>query len=158
NAETRKKIYTIVFGSDTRAGKVFDLLLLLLILLSITSVFLESVSSFRIKYLQYIQLAEWIFTILFTIEYILRVYSSLKPLKYILSFYGIIDLIAVLPAYISLFFTGVHYLMVIRAFRLLRVFRILKLNRYLYEGNILRKALQASMYKITVFLASVVMV
>jgi voltage-gated potassium channel len=158
NAELRKKIYTIVFGSDTRGGKIFDVLLLLLILLSITSVFLESVGSFRAKYLQYIQLAEWIFTILFTIEYILRVYSSSKPLKYMLSFYGIIDLIAVLPAYISLFFTGVHYLMVIRAFRLLRVFRILKLNRYLYEGNILRKALQASMYKITVFLASVVMV
>lgn len=156
NEQLRKKIYSIVFGSDTSAGKLFDVILLVTILLSIASVVLESISSFRGKYLTYIQTAEWIFTILFTIEYTLRVYSSEKPMRYILSFYGLIDLIAILPTYISLLFGGAHYLVVVRAFRLLRVFRILKLSRYLYEGNILRKALQSSMYKITVFITSVV--
>ena len=135
---------------------MFDLILLVLILLSITSVFLESVASLRAKYLIYIQVAEWIFTVLFTIEYALRIYSSPKPMKYTWSFYGFIDLIAILPAYISLFFGTGHYLVVVRAFRLLRVFRILKLSRFLYEGNILRNALRSSMYKITVFIATVV--
>jgi voltage-gated potassium channel len=156
NDVLRKKLYTIVFGSDTRGGRLFDKVLLVVIILSIASVFLESVASFRTKYLVYIQVAEWIFTVLFTLEYALRVYSSEKPLRYVLSFYGLIDLIAVLPGYLSLFFAGANYLVVIRAFRLLRVFRILKLSRYLHEGDILRKALQSSMYKITVFIASVV--
>lgn len=156
NEQLRKRIFSIVFGSDTREGRLFDLILLVTILLSIASVFLESISSLKVKYLPYILVAEWIFTILFTIEYILRIYSSEKPMRYILSFYGLIDLIAILPTYISLLFGGAHYLVVVRAFRLLRVFRILKLSRYLYEGNILRKALQSSMYKITVFITSVV--
>lgn len=97
----------------------------------------------------------WIFTILFTIEYILRIYASRRRLKYIFSFYGLIDLLAFLPTYLSLLFAGTQYLIVIRAFRLLRVFRILKLSRFLLEGNILRNALNASSYKITVFLMSV---
>ena len=154
--ELRKKIYTVVFGSDTPGGRLFDGILLILILLSIVSVFLESVEKFSSSYLLYIQIAEWIFTLLFTIEYALRVYSSKKPSRYIWSFYGLIDLLAILPAYISLVFVGSHYLIVIRAFRLLRVFRILKLSRFLSEGNTLRMALQSSMYKITVFLTSVV--
>lgn len=156
NDEIRTKIYTVVFRSDTRAGKLFDLILLWLILFSILSVFLESVASIRQTYLQYIRAAEWFFTIIFTIEYILRIYSSHKPLKYVFSFYGLIDLIAILPAYLSLFLSGGQYLVVVRAFRLLRVFRILKLSRFLYEGNILSTALKASMYKITVFVMSVV--
>ena len=156
NEQLRKRIFSIVFGSDTKEGRLFDLILLVTILLSIGSVFLESISSLRVKYLPYIQVAEWAFTILFTIEYSLRIYSSEKPMRYILSFYGLIDLIAILPTYISLLFGGAHYLVVIRAFRLLRVFRILKLSRYLYEGNILRRALQSSIYKITVFITSVV--
>jgi len=156
NEQLRKRIFSIVFGSDTREGRLFDLILLVTILLSIGSVFLESISSLRIKYLPYILVAEWIFTILFTIEYILRIYSSERPMRYILSFYGLIDLIAILPTYISLLFGGAHYLVVVRAFCLLRVFRILKMSRYLYEGNILRRALQSSMYKITVFITSVV--
>ena len=154
--ELRKKIYTVVFGSDTPGGRLFDGILLILILLSIVSVFLASVEKFSSSYLLYIQIAEWIFTLLFTIEYALRVYSSKKPSRYIWSFYGLIDLLAILPAYISLVFVGSHYLIVIRAFRLLRVFRILKLSRFLSEGNTLRMALQSSMYKITVFLTSVV--
>lgn len=152
----RKRIFIIIFRSDTPAGKLFDMSLLVMIVLSILSVFMESVASFRAEYGMAIYTLEWIFTILFTIEYALRIYSSHRPLNYIFSFYGLIDLIAFLPTYLSLFLIGSHYLVVIRAFRLLRVFRILKLTRYIYEGNILKSALKASMYKIVVFLASVV--
>lgn len=154
--ELRKKIYVVVFGSDTPGGRLFDIVLLILILLSILSVFLESIEGTDSPYILYIRIAEWIFTVLFTLEYALRIYSSKKPLRYIWSFYGLIDLIAILPAYIGLFFAASHYLIVVRAFRLLRVFRILKLSRFLNEGNILRKALQSSLYKITVFLTTVV--
>lgn len=152
----RKKIYIIIFRSDTAAGKLFDVVLLLMILLSILSVFMESVASFRAEYGRLIYTMEWLFTVLFTVEYGLRIYSSHRPWSYVFSFYGLIDLIAFLPTYLSLLLIGSHYLVVIRAFRLLRVFRILKLTRYMYEGNILRSALKASMYKIVVFLASVV--
>lgn len=158
NNAFRNRVYRIVFKSDTRAGRLFDLILLWLILFSILSVFMESVADFREKYINQIHLAEWIFTILFTIEYILRVYSSYKPLKYIFSFYGLIDLISFIPNYLSFFFAGVQYLMVIRAFRLLRIFRILKLSRYLDQGNILKNALKASSHKIIVFIASVITV
>lgn len=158
NHEFRNKVYDIVFESDTRAGKLFDLVLLWLIVFSILSVFMESVSSFREKYLFEIHIAEWIFTVLFTIEYILRIYSSHKPLKYIFSFYGLIDLLSFIPTYLSFFFAGLQYMMVIRAFRLLRVFRILKLNRYLDQGNILKNALKASSHKIIVFISSVITV
>ena len=156
NNKLRNKIYSIVFESDTRSGRLFDLVLLWLILLSIISVFLESVASFRDKYIAAIHIIEWTFTILFTLEYALRIYSSKKPLSYIFSFYGLIDFIAFIPNYLSIFFPGAQYLMVIRALRLLRVFRILKLSRFINEGNVLKNALKASMHKITVFLASVI--
>ena len=152
----RKKIYIIIFRSDTPAGKLFDMILLVLILLSILSVFLESVASFRAEYATIILTLEWIFTILFTLEYALRIYSTHRPLAYIFSFYGFIDLIAFIPTYLSLLFTGTQYLVVIRAFRLLRVFRILKLSRFIYEGNILKSALKASLHKIIVFISSVI--
>ncbi len=155
NDNLRKRLYYVIFRSDSKAGKMFDLILLWLIVFSILSVFLESVASIRDQYLPYIRVAEWFFTICFTIEYTLRIYSSHKPWKYIFSFYGFIDLIAFLPTYISMAFAGAQYLVVIRSFRLLRIFRILKLSRFLVEGNILRSALKASMYKITVFLTSV---
>lgn len=152
----RKNIYIIIFKSDTRAGRLFDLMLLIMISLSILSVFMESVAAYRARYGTIIYIAEWFFTVLFTIEYTLRIYVSHKPFRYIFSFYGLIDLIACLPSYISLIFIGTQYLVVIRAFRLLRIFRILKLSRFMNEGNVLKSALKASMYKIVVFLASVV--
>ncbi|WP_443946992.1 ion transporter [Pedobacter sp. AW1-32] len=152
----RKKIYIVIFKSDTRAGKLFDVLLLVLIVLSILSVFLESVASVRDKYYQTIHILEWIFTIAFSLEYMLRIYASHKPMRYIFSFYGIVDLLSFIPTYLSLFFLGMQYLVVVRSFRLLRVFRILKLTQFLYEGNILKKALKASLYKIVVFLSSVI--
>lgn len=156
NDALRKKLYVIIFRSDTRYGRLFDIVLLIFILLSILSVFLESIASFKAEHSALISTAEWLFTVLFTIEYVLRIYSSHKPLKYIFSFYGLIDLIAFLPTYLSLFFIGAQYLVVIRAFRLLRVFRILKLTRFMYEGNVLKSALKSSMYKIVVFLTSVI--
>ena len=131
----RKKIYIIIFRSDTRAGKFFDVVLLILILLSILSVFLESVASVRERFYFTIHVLEWIFTILFTLEYLLRIYASHKPIRYIFSFYGIVDLIAVIPTYLSLFFLGTQYLVVVRAFRLLRVFRILKLPNFSMKGT-----------------------
>lgn len=151
----RKKIYIIIFRSDTPAGRAFDLALLVLILLSIISVALESVSEFRENYLGYIHFVEWTCTILFTIEYLLRIYVIHRPKQYIFSFYGLVDLVAFLPTYLSFLMAGTQFLVVVRAFRLLRVFRILKLSRFLSEGNILKQALQNSMHKIVVFLATV---
>ncbi|MGN7203453.1 ion transporter [Pedobacter sp. SAFR-022] len=151
----RKKIYIIIFRSDTPAGRLFDLSLLFLILLSIFSVALESVATFRRDYLTYIHIIEWTCTIFFTIEYALRIYVINRPKQYIFSFYGLVDLVAFLPTYLSFFLAGTQFLVVVRAFRLLRVFRILKLSRFLSEGNILKQALQNSMHKIVVFLATV---
>lgn len=152
----KAKIYQVVFESDTRGGKLFDIILLWLILLSIASVFLESITSVRLRYYALIRPVEWGFTILFSAEYLLRVYSSPRRFRYIFSFLGIVDLISILPSYLSLLVSGYQYLIVFRAIRLLRVFRILKLSRYLYEGNILATALRASARKIIVFLSTVV--
>ena len=151
----RKKLYSIIFHSDTPAGRKFDIILLWLILLSIVSVFAESVANIRKHYATFIAASEWFFSICFTIEYLLRIYSHPKRFSYIFSFYGIIDLFAIIPGYLSLLIPKFQYLLVIRALRLLRVFRILKLTRYLKEGDVLKAALRASMYKITVFLATV---
>ncbi len=153
--ELRKKIYIIIFRADTPAGKLFDVSLLVLILMSILSVFLESVAQIRAEHGMLLYTLEWLFTILFTIEYFLRIYSSHKPWRYIFSFYGLIDLLAILPTYLSLFFIGTQYLIVIRALRLMRVFRILKLTSYMSAGNILNTALRGSVHKIAVFLLCV---
>jgi len=148
----RKKIHEIIFGSDTRQGKNFDVGLFIAILLSVLIVLLDSVSSFHEKYgLQFLA-AEWFFTILFSIEYILRIISSKRPSKYIFSFYGIIDLLAILPTYLSLVLVGSQYLIVIRVLRLLRVFRVLKLARYVKASAVLVIALKNSRHKIVVFL------
>ena len=151
----KKKIHDIIFFADTKEGKLFDIVLLFLILLSVTIVILESVESFKSQYGGYFENIEWAFSILFTIEYIIRIAVSRKPLKYIFSFFGIIDFIAILPKFIALFFTGSHVLTTIRAFRLLRVFRILKLAKYTGESNKITKALIASRVKISVFIIAV---
>ena len=151
----RKKIYIIIFRSDTPAGKLFDITLLVVILLSISSVLLESIPAYRDKYMTYIRVMEWTCTVFFTIEYALRIYAIEKPKRYIFSFYGLIDLIAFLPSYMRFFFAGTQFLVVVRAFRFLRIFRILKLSRFLAEGNILKQALQNSMHKIIVFVTTV---
>ncbi|WP_321300109.1 ion transporter [Marinifilum fragile] len=151
----KQKLYEIIFEADTKAGKFFDLALLIIILLSILLVMLESVPSIENKYHDFLKITEWVITAIFSLEYILRVWIVRHPRKYIFSFYGVIDLLAVLPSYLALFFAGTQGLMVIRALRLLRIFRILKLNRYLKESAVIIRALRESRYKISVFLFGV---
>ena len=152
----RRKLYEVIFGSDTFWGKTFDLLLICGILMSVLVVMLESVSSFNIVYGKIFKILEWVFTILFTLEYISRIIALKKPIHYINSFYGIIDLLSIIPTYLSLLFIGSQALIVFRIMRLLRIFRVLKLVRFLSEGNKLFFALRSSMPKIIVFLVSVV--
>ncbi|MFA0961700.1 ion transporter [Roseivirga sp. BDSF3-8] len=151
----RKHLHEVIFEADTPAGKGFDIALLIAILLSILIVVLESVNELRADYLGLMRTLEWTFTILFTIEYILRIISAGKPWRYIFSFYGLVDFFSILPTYLSLILTGSQYLLVVRGLRLLRIFRILKLSRYLGEAEVLKKALYASAAKITVFLGAV---
>ncbi|MGB6267735.1 MAG: ion transporter [Olleya sp.] len=158
NQSWKERLHEIIYEADTPAGKLFDVILLITILASIVLVMLESVNSIDLKYHKLLNVSEWIITILFTIEYIARVITVNKPIKYITSFYGIIDLLSTLPKYLSLIFGGVHALAALRALRLLRVFRILKLARYLGASNNLVNALKASRVKISVFLFAVIIV
>ena len=151
----RKRLFIVVFGTDTPAGKLFDVILLWAIVLSVLSVMMESVKEVKLEYARLFYIAEWTFTILFTIEYLLRLFISPNPRKYAFSFLGIIDLLATLPSYIALVVTGGTYLVVIRSIRLLRIFRILKLGRYVREASALSNALLASRHKILVFLGAV---
>ncbi|MFK8044810.1 MAG: ion transporter [Crocinitomicaceae bacterium] len=148
----QKKIHEVIFEADTFAGKVFDLGLLIAIIISILVVMLESVPSLSAKYHDTFYIIEWIFTGFFTLEYVARLVSIGRPAKYIFSFYGIIDLLSILPTYLGLFVTGSESLMVIRAVRLLRIFRILKLARFVKESKQLGDALKASRHRILVFL------
>lgn len=149
------KIHEIIFEADTPAGKAFDILLIIGIMLSVFVVMLESISSVRDLYGRQLYLMEWFFTILFSVEYILRLISVGRPLKYARSFFGVVDLLAVIPTYLGLLFPAGHYLMVIRILRVLRVFRILKLANYLGEARLLMEALKASRTKITIFIFTV---
>lgn len=158
NTSWKHRLHEIIYEADTKAGKLFDVILLIAILASILLVMLESVKSFDEKYHEFLNISEWIITILFSIEYILRLISINKPLKYVFSFYGIIDLLSTIPKYLSLFFIGSHHLAALRALRLLRVFRILKLARYVGASNRLLVALKASKAKIAVFLFFVIIV
>ena len=151
----RHRMHEIIFEADTPAGKFFDVALLWAILLSLITVMLESVGSINQKYGGALYAIERAFTVVFTIEYIARVISINRPLKYIFSFMGLIDLMAILPSYFDIFFSGSHYLVTIRTLRLLRVFRIFKLARYIGEANVLMSALKASRPKITVFVMAV---
>lgn len=148
----KRRLYLVIFGTETPAGRAFDLALLISIAASVIIVFLDSVGSLHQAYGDWFYIAEWVFTILFTIEYILRIVTSKKPFHYIFSFYGMIDLLAVIPTYLSLFLTGGQYLIVIRILRLLRIFRILKLNRYMGASNYLWASIINSRYKVGVFL------
>jgi voltage-gated potassium channel len=151
-ARWRLRLHEIIFEADTLAGKVFDIVLLWCIVLSIGVVLLDSVQEIQANYRYGLWLAEWFFTILFTIEYVLRLISVGRPLRYAVSFYGIVDLLAVLPTYLSLFFPGTQLLMVVRALRFLRIFRVLKLGNYLSEGRVLARGIWNTRYKITVFI------
>lgn len=154
----KDKLHEIIYEADTPAGKLFDVILLVTILASIVLVMLESIQSIDSRYHAFLNISEWVITILFTIEYILRIITVKKPLKYITSFYGIIDLLSTIPKYLSLIFAGTHALVALRALRLLRIFRVLKLARYLGASKNLTVALKASRAKIFVFLFAVLII
>ena len=152
----KEKVHEVIYEADTPAGKIFDVILLLVILLSILLVMLESIESIGTKYAYILDVAEWVITILFSIEYLARIISVEKPKTYVFSFYGIIDLLSTIPKYISLFVLGTHSLVALRALRLLRVFRILKLTRFIGESANFGKALKRSRAKIAVFISFVI--
>lgn len=154
----KNKLHEIIYEADTTQGKLFDVILLVAILTSIILVMLESVQSIDIKYHNTLYFGEWIITILFSIEYLLRIIAIRKPRKYIFSFFGMVDFLSTIPFYLSLFFAGSQGLIALRALRLLRVFRILKLARYIGASNKLILALKASKAKIAVFLFFVLIV
>ena len=153
----KQKVHEIIFEADTANGKLFDVILLAAILLSIIGVMLESVDEIDKKYHELIMAFEWGFTILFTIEYFFRIYAVNRPLKYIFSFMGIVDLLAIIPTYLIFIFPAVHWMSVIRAIRLIRIFRIFKLSRYLRGAHTMQIALRSSRPKIIVFLLSIML-
>ena len=151
----RERLWRVVFQSDTPAGRAFDVVLLWIIGISVIVVMLESVDSLRVNQELAFGVAEWVFTIIFTIEYGLRLWVVRRPLRYAFSFFGMIDLLAFLPSYLELLLRGSHYLMILRVLRMLRMFRVLKMAHHIGEAGLLVDALLASRAKISVFLFSV---
>jgi voltage-gated potassium channel len=154
-AQIRERLYIIIFEADTRAGKNFDIALLWAILLSTLIVMLESVKELRDAYTIWFDASEIFFTIIFSVEFILRIWTARKATDYLTSFYGIVDFLSVLPTYLELVITSSQYLMIIRIFRLMRVFRVLKLGRSMHEADALWLSLKSSRTKIGVFLFAV---
>jgi voltage-gated potassium channel len=148
----RRNLHSIIFEADTPTGKIFDIGLIISIVLSVFAVLLESVAPIREQYGVELRAIEWYFTIAFSVEYLLRIIAVKRPSRYIFSFYGLVDLIAILPTYLAVIFPGTQYLIVIRALRILRVFRVMKLVLYMEAGGLIMDALRASRRKITVFL------
>lgn len=152
----KHEMHEIIFEADSRAGKTFDVLLIICILASVVVVMLDSVAPLQARYGAVFLAVEWAFTILFTLEYLLRLYCVGKPWKYAFSFFGIVDVLSILPTYLSFFFPGTQYLLVIRTLRTIRIWRILKLAQYLHEWDYILHAMKASLRKIVVFLVVVV--
>ena len=155
-ASWRERLYRVIFEAETPAGRAFDLLLIIAILLSVLAVMVESVAAYRVAHGRALRLVEWGFTILFSIEYVLRLISARSAARYARSFFGIVDLFAVLPTYLAVLIPGAQYFLVIRMMRVLRVFRVLKLAKYVDQANVLAIALRNSRQKIEVFLVTVV--
>ena len=155
-AHQRARLYRIIFGTDTPAGQGFDIILIYVILASVLLVILDSVEAFSNPYSDIFFRLEWFFTLLFTLEYLVRIYCSPKPLRYMTSFFGIVDLLSILPSYLAFFITNANFLLIIRLFRVLRVFRVLKLIRYLSEANVLLRSMKMARRKIFVFFFSVI--
>jgi voltage-gated potassium channel len=153
----QKKLNEVIFGTETPAGKWFDIILLIVILISVVAVMLESVPEIRAKHGEFLHAIEWVVTIIFTVEFFLRLICIKKPFKYVFSFYGIIDILSTAPTYIGIFVSGTGSLKVLRSIRLLRIFRILKLGNFVKDSQKLINALRASRNKIIVFLFVVVM-
>lgn len=151
----KDRLHEIIFEADTPMGKAFDVVLLIFIVLSVIVVILDSIISWHLRMGGLFYFLEWMFTIIFTLEYLLRIYITRKPYRYIFSFYGIIDFLSIIPTYLSLIFAGTQFLIVIRILRILRVFRIMKLARYVAGATVLGDALKNSRHKIVVFLEAV---
>ncbi|MEM7110511.1 MAG: ion transporter [Bacteroidota bacterium] len=151
----KERLFIVIFEADTPLGKFFDIALLIAILLSVLAVMLESVDDIKADHGTSLYIAEWIFTVFFTLEYILRIVIVEKPWRYVRSFFGIVDLLSIIPTYLGLFLAGAHSLLIIRSIRLLRVFRVLKMVRFLGEASQLTTALKASRAKIIVFIGGV---
>jgi voltage-gated potassium channel len=151
----RKKLYVIIFQSNTWAGKLFDLILILSILVSVAVVMLDSVQSIHAVWGSQLYAAEWLFTLLFTLEFIARVYCISDPSRYVFSFFGVVDICSVLPTYLGLIVPGTEHFLVIRVLRVLRIFRVLKFFHYVSESHLLISAFYRSRHKIAVFLLSV---
>ena len=151
----RRKLHEVIFEADTPAGKLFDIVLIVCIVLSVAAVMPDSVGTFQRSHGALLTAIEWIFTILFSVEYLLRLSCVGRPLRYATSFFGVVDLLAVIPTYLSLLLPGSHYLIVIRILRVLRIFRVLKLVQYLNEAQLLLRAIHASRRKVAVFLMTV---
>jgi Kef-type K+ transport systems, predicted NAD-binding component len=154
----REKMFQIIFGTDTPAGKWFDIFLIYAILLSVAAVMLDSVGQVNARFGRELYYLEWLFTLLFTIEYGIRIWVSPKPFRYVFSFYGAVDLLSIVPTYAALIFPGANYLLIIRLLRVLRVFRVLKLVRYSQEASLLMRAMYSSRRKISVFFMSVLVI
>lgn len=153
--DLKARIAEVIFGFSTPAGKNFDLVLIALILLSVLVMMLESINGFALKWAHSLNIAEWVFTGIFTVEYATRVYVAPNRWAYMKSFYGLVDLLSILPSYLGLFFGDLNYLLMIRLLRVMRIFRILKLSRYLQEANILLRSMRMARRKILVFFSSV---
>lgn len=151
----RERLHEIIFEADTPLGKAFDVVLIFSILLSVGAVMLDSISALRVNFGRPLYFLEWFFTLLFTAEYILRLLCVGRPLRYAVSFFGVVDLLAILPTYLSLLLPGSQYFLVIRILRILRIFRVFKLVQYISEARLLMHALRASARKIGVFLFTV---
>lgn len=156
--ELKNKIYSIIFGSDTPMGKRFDVILMIAIVVSILIVTCDSLFQNHIWVMRSFVILEYILTLFFTAEYLLRLYCSPKPKAYVLSFFGIIDLISILPMYLGLFIHSARFMIVLRAFRLIRIFRIFKLFAFLEEGYLLLESIKASFRKISIFFLFVVII
>jgi voltage-gated potassium channel len=152
NDSLKERLHEIIFESDTKAGRLFDLTLLGLISLSVIVVMLETVPALHDRYFKWFYAAEWFFTVIFTVEFLLRLYAVNAPMKYVTSTFGLIDLISILPTYLSLFVTGAQTLLVVRILRLIRVFRIMRMGQFLWAGHVISRALKASRHKIGIFI------
>lgn len=154
----RLRLRHIVFGTDSPAGRLFDQALIGVILASVAAVMLDSVQTIHAQYSHWLYLAEWGFTVIFTVEYLLRLWISERPARYARSFYGIVDLLSIVPTYLSLLVPGAHYLLTLRILRVLRIFRVMKLLSFVSEANFLIDALVRARRKVVVFLLTVLVV
>ena len=157
SATQKEELHTIIFKTETPEGRQFDTLLTYLIIASVLVVILETVTAYQRVYWRIFFVLEWLFTLIFTVDYILRLYCSKKPLRYAGSFFGVVDLLSILPSYLGIFFIGAQNLLIVRALRLLRIFRIFKMGHFVKEGEIIVHALRASKTKIYVFISFVLL-